>query len=185
MEEWIRRAKQGDADALGQLWRGHQHLLLRYFRAKRMAEPEDLASIVWVEVASSLHRFDGSEHDFRRWLFTIAARRRIDEIRSTKRRDARAERLHLVQGDLVSSSAADDAERSTALDRAIDLLGDLTDDQREAITLRVIADLDVGAVAAIMGRREGTVRVLVHRGLKQLAARAAVTDPAPRTMSSS
>ena len=54
MEETIRRARQGDPDALGLLWRSHHHLLLRYFRGKGMAEPEDLASIVWVEVAAGL-----------------------------------------------------------------------------------------------------------------------------------
>jgi RNA polymerase sigma-70 factor, ECF subfamily len=184
VDEWIRRAKEGDVDALGRLWREYQHLLLRYFRAKRMAEPDDLASIVWLEVASSLHRFEGSEHDFRRWLFTIAARRRIDEIRSVKRREGRPERLRMAQGDLDSPSAADEAEQSAALDRALELLGALTDDQREAVALRVIADLDVSVVAEIMGRSEGSVRVLVHRGLKQLAASAAVTDRPPRTMSS-
>jgi hypothetical protein len=51
MDEVIRRARAGDRDALAHLWRSYQHLLLRYFRGKGMAEPEDLASIVWIEVA--------------------------------------------------------------------------------------------------------------------------------------
>ena len=41
----------------------------------------------------------------------------------------------------------------------------------EAIALRVVAGLDVGRVAEIMGKRPGTVRVLTHRGLRRLAER--------------
>lgn len=185
MEAVIDRAKDGDADALGQLWRGYQHLLLRYFRAKGMANAEDLASIVWVEVATGIHRFVGSEHDFRRWLFTIAARRRIDDIRSITRRSRDADLHQPGRDELMTPSASDESERALALDRAIALVASLPPDQREAVTLRVIGDLNVSDVAAIMGRREGTVRVLVHRGLKRLAEHPDVTDRPSRTMSSS
>ena len=36
--------------------------------------------------------------------------------------------------------------------------------------LRVVAGLGVDRVAAIMGKRPGTVRVLTHRGLRRLAS---------------
>ncbi len=180
----IRRARDGDDAALGQLWRTYQHLLLRYFRAKGMPDVDDLASTVWVEVATSLHRFQGDENDFRRWLFTIAARRRIDDIRSIKRRERDTERHRASAGALVAPSAGDESEQARALDRAIVLVSALPRDQREAVTLRVIADLSVSEVAAIMGRREGTVRVLVHRGLKKLSNHVDVTDRPSRTMSS-
>lgn len=186
MEEVIRRAQSGDPDALAQLWRSYNHLLLRYFRGKGMAEPEDLASTVWVEVATGLRRFKGDEPDFRRWLFTIAARRRIDDIRSSKRRQ-----VHLLvpsdelPASYVAASAAETSEHAQALDRALALIRTLPADQAEAVLLRVVADLSVSEVAQIMGRREGTVRVLVHRGLKRLSERSAVTDSPVRTMSAS
>ncbi len=184
MDEVIARAKHGDADALGHLWREYNHLLLRYFRAKGMPAGDDLASTVWVEIATRIHQFEGTEHDFRRWLFTIAARRRIDTIRSSTRRRRQEERHRPASADLVAPSASDEAEGSLALDRAIALVSSLPQDQREAVTLRVIADLSVSEVAAIMGRREGTVRVLVHRGLKRLSTHTAVTERPSRTMSS-
>jgi len=185
MEEVIERARAGDPDALGQLWRSYHHLLLRYFRAKGMSEPDDLASTVWVEVATGLERFEGSEHDFRRWLFTIAARRRIDDIRAVRRHERLDEQHRPAEADLVSPAASEEAERTLALDRAIAIVASLPPDQREAVTLRVIADLNVSDVAAIMGRREGAVRVLVHRGLKRLTEHADVTNRPARTMSSS
>lgn len=181
----IRRAREGDADALGHLWRAYQHLLLRYFRGKGMGDAEDLTSIVWVEVASSLHRFEGSEDDFRRWLFTIAARRRIDEIRSSKRRDRQIQRELGRAGGLHAPDAAADADRAASLERAIERIRTLSPDQAEAVLLRVVGDLSVADVAEIMGRREGHVRVLVHRGLKRLADDVDVTNPRSETMSSS
>ena len=185
MEEVIGRARDGDRDALGQLWRAYNHLLLRYFRGKGMADAEDLASTVWVEVARGLYRFEGGEPDFRRWLFTIAARRRIDDIRSSKRHQEHLDRQRWSDPVSAAPSAADDSEQSGALDRALELIRTLPPDQADAVLLRVVADLSVSEVAQIMGRREGTVRVLVHRGLTRLAERTAVTKPPTETMSRS
>lgn len=179
----ITRAAEGDQDALAHLWRAYNHLLLRYFRGKGMSEPEDLASTVWVEVAGGLHRFRGDEPDFRRWLFTIAARRRIDHIRSSKRRDDNLARVRSDGPPTSAASAADQSEQAQSLDAALALIRTLPPDQAEAVLLRVVADLSVAEVAAIMGRREGTVRVLVHRGLKRLELGFAVTKPSARTIS--
>lgn len=165
----IERARSGDTDALGHLWRAYNHLLLRYFRGKGMAEPEDLASTVWVEVASSITRFEGSEHDFRRWLFTIAARRRIDEIRSTKRQEARVRRDRQTTIVEHAPDAGAVAHQAAAIDRAIAIIRTLPAGQAEAVLLRVIGELGISEVAVIMGTSEGNVRVMVHRGLKRLA----------------
>ena len=150
----IERARDGDREALGQLWRAYNHLLLRYFRGKGMAEPDDLASTVWLEVANGLHRFEGGELDFRRWLFTIAARRRIDDIRASKRRDRHNERHEEWRAPVTALSAADESDQAEALDRALALVRSLPPDQAEAVLLRVVADLSVTEVAAILGRRE-------------------------------
>lgn len=180
----IRRARDGDPDALAQLWRTYQHLLLRYFKGKGMSDPEDLASTVWVEVASGLARFEGEESDFRRWLFTIAARRRIDTIRTTKRRSDRVDGSPIDPRPAHAPSAGDEAEQAASLEQALAMVRSLPPDQAEAVLLRVVGDLSVAEVAEIMDRREGAVRVLVHRGLKRLAERRAVTNPPTETMSS-
>lgn len=179
VDDVIGRAAAGDADALGELWRGHQHLLLRYFRGKGMSEPDDLASTVWVEVARGLSTFDGDATEFRRWLFTIAARRRIDEIRRDRRRRNRDELIQAERQPGPAPGADVDAERAAALDRAIEFVRTLPADQAEAVLLRVVADLSVADVAAIMGRTEGNVRVLTHRGLKRLAERESAAGRGP------
>lgn len=163
-EAWLSRARRGDPDGLGHLWRAHQPLLLRYFRGRLAEAAEDLASRVWIDVARGLASFDGDEEGFRRWLFTIAHRRLIDEHRRRERRPEQptAEPVERI----TVSDVHDDA---FALDGALALVRRLPPDQSEAVLLRIVADLDVNAVAQIMQRSEGSVRVLVHRGLEKLA----------------
>lgn len=143
-----------------------------------MSDADDLASAVWVDVARGLSRFSGDENDFRRWLFTIAARRRIDAIRSDQRRNDHTWQRPDVE---VAPDAAAVADEAVGLERALALVRQLPDDQAEAVLLRVVADLSVSDVATIMGRREGHVRVLVHRGLEKLSAQS-VTKPPGETM---
>lgn len=153
-----------------------------------MPDPDDLASTVWIEVATSLVRFEGDEHDFRRWLFTIAARRRIDDVRSARRRQDRLAREQQRASPVAPNGPSDAIERADELDTALALIRTLPSDQADAVLLRVLGDLSVGEVAEIMGKREGAVRVLVHRGLKRLAShpdlrpQVDVTDTAHRTM---
>lgn len=158
------------------MFRAHQHLLLRYFRGCGARSPEDLASQVWIEVASGLVRFQGDDIGFRRWLFTIARRRYIDSVRRDVRRP---EQPHPdIPALSAADAAADEAFDATAsLERALALVRVLPRNMADAVMLRVIADLDVADVASIMGTSEGNVRVLVHRGLARLRSKFVVTQP--------
>jgi RNA polymerase sigma-70 factor (ECF subfamily) len=52
---------------------------------------------------------------------------------------------------------------------ALQLLATLPPLQAEVLALRVLADLPVDTVAAMLGRTPGAVRVAAHRGLRTLA----------------
>ena len=170
-------ARAGQREALAELWRTHQAPLVRYLRARRMASPEDVASQVWIDVARSIERFEGGADDFRRWLFTIAHRRSVDEVRQSLRRtDARAATAdHAVGADI-------EHDRNDALDRAIEMVASLPDDQAAAVMLRVVNDLSIADVAVVMGITEGNVRVLVHRGVLRLRRKLSVTEDGHLTM---
>lgn len=165
--EVVDRARSGDRDALAEMWRTYQPQVLRFLRSCRSSSPDDVASQVWVEVGRSLRRFDGDGRDFQRWIFTIARRRDLDEGRRlARRRESPSER---IQDTAASADTA--ADETLPLDAAIELVASLPRQMAEAIMLRVVHDLDVGAAAQIMGVSEGNVRVLVHRGLTKLRAR--------------
>jgi RNA polymerase sigma-70 factor (ECF subfamily) len=60
------------------------------------------------------------------------------------------------------------AERGEAVREAV---AALPEPYREVITLRFFGDLTPAAIAAAMGRPEGTVRAQLHRGLARLRGR--------------
>jgi RNA polymerase sigma-70 factor (ECF subfamily) len=164
----IDRARSGDADALGSLWRAHQLGLLRWLRANEPAAADDLASETWIGVARGLPTFAGDEVHFAGWLFTIARRRLADHRRTAARRPP-----PVVGADLDNRPATDDPEASAlaglASEEAAALLTRLTPEQADVITLRILGGLDVAQVADVIGRSPGAVRVLQHRGLRRLA----------------
>ena len=57
-----------------------------------------------------------------------------------------------------------------AVGGTVALVAGLSRDQAEAVALRVIAGLDTAAVARLLGKSPGAVRVALHRGLRVLAA---------------
>jgi len=178
--ELLDAARAGDREALAELWRTHHPALLRYLRARRSPSPDDVASQVWIDVARSIDRFEGDLDDFRRWLFTIAHRRSVDEIRRLVRA-ADQPAAAIRSADRVAGADVEH-ERHSALDRAIALVSTLPDDQAEAIMLSVVNDLPTADVAEIMGITQGNVRVLVHRGVTRLRRKIAVTDESVPTM---
>ncbi len=135
---------------------------------------EDVGSETWAAAVASLDRFVGDEDAFRAWLFTVARRRAIDHFR----REARHPSIPVAPESLVTlptpgpaRDSGDAAITAISTEAALAMISGLPRDQAEAVALRAIAGLDVAHVAAIMQKRPGTVRVLAHRGLRELGRR--------------
>ena len=163
-------AQSGDDEAFARLWREHQPGLLRYLTVKSASDAEDLAADIWMNVVRALPTFEGTEHGFRSWLFTTARNRLTDWYRGSERRPEVIQTESLVCIASRSSVEGEVTDR-TATATALALIATLPHDQAEAVMLRVVAGLDVGHVADIMGRSPGSVRVLCHRGLRTLERR--------------
>lgn len=136
--------------------------VLAYLRAAGAGDSEDVLGEVFLRVARSVGRFDGDDGDVRRWVFTIARHCLMDEHRRATRQ---RRLLGRTPAPPVVPAPADpfDPELSAALDR-------LTEDQREVVTLRFVADLSLEEVARITRRPVGAVKSLQHRALRALAA---------------
>jgi RNA polymerase sigma-70 factor (ECF subfamily) len=162
-------ARQGDDRALAALWQELQPALLRYLQAGDPGAAEDIASDTWLEVTRRLDRFSGGEREFRGWLFTIARHRLID----SRRRAARQRTTPVAW--LQDRPSVDDPAADVLIDlstrASLRLVSELPPEQAAAVRLRVMAGLDTDQVAAIMGKQPGNVRVLSHRGLRNLARR--------------
>jgi RNA polymerase sigma-70 factor (ECF subfamily) len=178
----LRLAKKGDADAFATLWRTFQPGLLRYLRVIGGQAADDIAADTWLQVIRKLSTFEGNDRAFRAWICTIARNRHIDWRRQTSRR-----KESLVEIDVLDRiPTVDDTETPMSTQSALTLIATLPADQAEAVMLRTVAGLSVSAVAEIMGRPAGTVRVLCHRGLRRLAhtLEGMAPDKAPPEMNS-
>ncbi len=158
----VRRARKGERRALGQIWRAYHAPVLRYLRSLGVADADDVASDVWESVASSLKRFDGGPDDFRRWLFTIARRRMIDDFRR------RGRRLEDPVDHVPEVPRSPDEAPGRAWADAIELLRQLPPQQAEVVVLRVLGGFSVEETAQLTDRSPGAVRVMSHRALRRL-----------------
>jgi RNA polymerase sigma-70 factor, ECF subfamily len=170
-------AAAGDELSFGILWRDLQPALLRYLDALAPGAGEDLASETWVRVVKGLGHFSGDERAFRSWVFTVARHRAVDRWRRRVRR-----RDEPVPVDALADLPAPDDPAGAVVDAmssqaAVAMIATLPPDQAEVILLRVVAGLEVAEVAAITGKRPGTVRVLAHRALRRLAERLTQDTP--------
>jgi RNA polymerase sigma-70 factor (ECF subfamily) len=152
------------------LWRELQPRLLRYLRVHSADGCEDIAAETWLQIVRDLPSFIGTADGFRGWLFTIARHRAIDAARARAARPSHpVADISLVARPTSAPSAEHQALEQISTDAAIALVASLPAEQAEMVALRVIAGLDVSAVAEIVGKSSGAVRVSVHRGLRALS----------------
>ncbi len=110
------------------------------------------------------------------WLFGIARNVLLMSVRRGRLESQARDRLGLRERlDQRVASAVPGPEWTERADDAEALLDGLPENQREAVRLRVIDELDYPAVAAALRTTPQAARVRVHRGLATLRARALST----------
>ena len=134
---------------------------------------EDVTEQVFLRALAALPRFqerapgpDGPS-TFRVWLFQIARNVISNERRSRRRRPAEplAAAGSLAAPDDPARAAAE-RDLSERAWRAVDRLPDL---RRRAVILRFVEEMTPREIAGVLGRSEGSVRVLIHRALRSVA----------------
>jgi RNA polymerase sigma factor (sigma-70 family) len=162
-ESALAAAKSGAEWAWALLYRDLAGAVTGYLASRGAPEPEDLAAETFLQVARNIQNFEGGEDAFRSWVFVIAHRRLID-IRRKRGRSPELTRLFdndTHPGGNVESEAIDRLATQD-LRRALEML---TEDQRDVLSLRVIASLSLEETAQVVGKRVGAVKALQRRGL--------------------
>ena len=163
-------ARDGQGWALSELYRALFPHILQYLGAVEPADADDVACDTWLDVVDGLERFQGDEASLRAFGFTIARRRLLDLRR--RRALGRAEPRDVRETiDAGSTGDVDEAAGSLAgADPTLDLItSSLSPEQADVVLLRVIGDLDVDAIALIVGMGASEVRQLQNRALHRLA----------------
>jgi RNA polymerase sigma-70 factor (ECF subfamily) len=87
----VERAKDGDKDAFGQIFRLHRDAILRFARFRLGAEADDVVSEVFTRAWVTLNRYEYTGLPFVAWLYGIARHVVADELGRRSRTQSRAD----------------------------------------------------------------------------------------------
>jgi RNA polymerase sigma-70 factor (ECF subfamily) len=162
----MRVVRDGDVAKLGLLFERHHGGLFDFFCrtvGDRLAA-EDLVQEVFIRILK-YRRTYRDEGRFQTWMFHIARNVRTDHVRRR-----RPDQLTSA----VPEPATDGAGQAAAIETAQDVerlrraLMRLPDDRREVVVLARYRGMSHDEIAAVLRVDAGTVRVRLHRALKEL-----------------
>ncbi|MGE0399503.1 MAG: RNA polymerase sigma factor [Kofleriaceae bacterium] len=162
----------GETGAFDQLYEQAAPRLLGFLT--KLGGQQALAEDLLQETFIKIHRARASyirTSDPLPWMFAIAHRTFIDEVRRQGRAKVRlavTDELPEVATDLRGSSGDDDASTDELVREALAALQTLPTSQREAVVLTKLEGKSVAEAAAIAGTSAGAMRVRMHRGYEVL-----------------
>lgn len=169
-DELLARIAAGSQSALSELIARHGRGL-RIFAARYLGnagDAEDVVQEVFVTVWKQAARFDPARGRASTWLYRITANRCIDQRRRSALRSFIG--LDDIRDEVASPEA--DAEATTAARQELAIVRDglsrLPERQRMAVLLRAVGDLDIAAIAEVMGSSVGSAEQLLVRGRRAL-----------------
>jgi len=173
-EKWIRRAREGDINALGRLYEMYFEPLYNFifYRVAENREiAEDITQYVFLTMVKNINDFSASKGSLYNWLCGIARHRIVDTFRFQQK--------HVS---LEENSADNDAEIDATISQmdqqllpdemlsnkelqscVAGILTGLPGHYRQALSAKYIEDLDVSAIAQKMGLSEKAVESLLTR----------------------
>lgn len=135
-------------------------------------DAEDATERTFMAALRGLDRFEDRGSTFRAWLFRIARNTVANAHRSRRRR--RTEPLpDSFERPAPNADPAGLVALADELHAVRHAIAEMPDDRRQVIVLRFVDGLSTAEVAEVLDRSPGAVRVLLHRALRDLAARLA------------
>jgi RNA polymerase sigma-70 factor (ECF subfamily) len=171
--ELVERTRK-EPEAFGLLYEEHYHTILNflYRNTADVNLAEELTSRTFFKALCALPKYVHRQ-PFRLWLYAIAtnemrmywrAEKTRHSVLTALQRDVKAGRVLFHS----SEAQADLEDRMRRYSSLVELLGALPEKYRIPLSLKYIESLRLEEIASITGKRLGTVKSLVHRGLKLL-----------------
>jgi len=163
-----RQAREGSSAAFGTLVHRYHARVFAFLLTltRHRQDAEDLTQDTFVRAWNKIHRYDPSL-PLLPWLFTLARRQSIAALRKSRP----------LPPDLPFP--AESEPESPALQLWAIAKRQLAPEAYSALWLHYREELPLKEVANILGKREGAVKVLLHRARKSLAESLRAKTPPP------
>ena len=151
------RAKEGDTSALQFLYVRFADDVCGYVSriVQNSYDAEDITQNVFLKLPMAIQKYEPREVPFAAWIFRVARNAALDHLRA--RRQIPVEEVR----------RDDDGHEELGFERSECLraaLMHLSPEQREVLVLRHLAGLSPGEIARRLGKTEGSIHGLHHRG---------------------
>ena len=172
----VSRARAGDHGAVRYLYERYAGDVQNYVRAivRDSHEAEDIVHNVFAKLVTSLGSYEERNVPFAAWILRVARNAALDSLRQRRAvpcEDVRTVDTRQVEG--VFSPVAESLRHA---------LSELPDEQRRVVLMRHIVGLSPSEIATRLGKSEGSIHALHHRGRGALRAALLRLDAAPATV---
>jgi len=174
-KELVCRAKN-DTQAFGELYDEYYSRIFGYVlrRTASIDVAQDITSEVFFKALKNIKNFHWRGVPFSAWLYRIATHEITNDFRRKKRRQLLAEEIMNSVNTSSISVEAEIAQAEAELQKHEDFLAihnnisKLPVKYQEVIVLRFFEKKQLKEIGTILGKREGTIKSLLHRGMERL-----------------
>ncbi len=174
-KELVEKAKN-DTQVFGELYDQYYPKIFGYVlrRTASIDVAQDVTSEVFFKALKNLGQFCYRGFPFSSWLYRIATNEIANYFRKNKREKFCLEEAFNSVSISNPSAETELLEAEAELKRHEDFLilhenlSKLSVKYQEVITLRFFENKQVKEIGEILGKREGTIKSLLHRGLEKL-----------------
>ena len=172
-KELIKEAKK-NPEIFGELYEQHYSKIFGYI-LKRVADLEiaqDITSETFFKALKKLWQFRWRNISFSAWLYRIASNEIANYFRKNKYKPVSLEKI--PEPIYVSNPSIEIFEAEQEIKKHQDFLMlqkeiyKLPIKYQEVITLRFFEKKKIKEISEILGKKEGTIKSLLHRGLEKL-----------------
>jgi RNA polymerase sigma-70 factor, ECF subfamily len=176
VSEAVKRAKEGDREALGFLYVRYADNIYGYVRSivHDPHEAEDVTQQVFAKLIHVIGKYEERDVPFFAWMLRVSRNLAVDHLRR--------QRLVPVEEVRTTDGRYEDPASGQRIADLQEALAELPKDQREVLVLRHLGGLSPAEIAARTGRSEGSVHGLHHRGRRALKVSLTSRGAAPVTV---
>lgn len=170
LETLLDQVSRGDQDAFGGVYTAVAGSVLGLVRRvlRDPAQSEEVTQEVMIEVWRSAARFDAGQGSAMAWIMTLAHRRAVDRVRSAQASADREHRAAVRDHSPAFDEVSEQVERRLEREQVRRCLDQLTELQRESVTLAYYRGCTYRETADLLGTALGTVKTRLRDGLIRL-----------------